>query len=333
MSIIGGTLQAEYDLNTVGLLTLSLSSERQKFESKGSIRDVASNGGGGGGKTYTFRSFDNDRDIAIYNTSIEYELSLLKNLGVVLGYSHHWFEKEDNKSNDKSGFLVGFHYDISENTRLKSSVAQKIRFPSIRQLYDENAGNPKLVNEKSYNYEVGVEQKLPWKSIVCLTGFLMDVDDFIEKDAANVYQNHDEYRFQGFELTVETFFCENLMLRIGYTFLDTKDRSEETEVDELEHRPENKITFEGNYRFDCGLSTYLNVMHITDQYHYSNKSPLVKKGLNDYTLVNLKLDQELIADRFNIYLGVDNLFDEDYEESYGFPQTGQTVYGGIKFQF
>ena len=333
MSIIGGTLQTKCDLNAAGFLTLGMNTEHQEFESRGRVRDVAVGGGGGGGATYDFRTFDNDMDVDIYNGSMEYELSLLENLGIVLGCSYHWFEKEDNKSDDEGGFLAGAYYDILEKTRLRGSVARKIRFPSIRQLYDEESGNPDLANEKSYNYELGIEQELPWKTIICLTGFLMDVDDFIEKDVADVYQNHAEYRFQGVELTAETRFWENLMLRAGYTFLDTEDRSEGTERDELEYRPENKITLEAKYAFDFGFSTYINVMHVTDQYHYSQKAPLTKKRLNDYTLLNLKLDQKLSGDRFNLYLGVDNLFDEDYEESYGFPQVGQTFYGGMKIKF
>jgi outer membrane receptor protein involved in Fe transport len=33
-----------------------------------------------------------------------------------------------------------------------------------------------------------------------------------------------------------------------------------------------------------------------------------------------------------LYLGVDNLFDENYETSYGMPQAGRFVYGGIEFR-
>ena len=340
MSVTGGTLQTKCDLESAGLLTLGLSAERQSFESKGRIKDVEISGGGGGGgggggtTTYDFRNFNNNRDVDIYNTSIEYELSLLENLGIVLGYSHHWFEKEDNKSDDKSGFLIGVHCDISENTRLRGSVARKIRFPSIKQLYDEEAGVPDLTAEKSYNYELGVEQRVPFNTMVNLTGFLINADDYIEKDeVTDMYQNHDEYRFLGFELTAETNLFKYLILRVGYTFLDTDDRSAGTEKEELEYRPEHKITFEATYRFCCGFSTYMNVMHVADQYHYSKKSPLTKRQLNDYTLVNLKLDQRLLADRFYLYFGVDNLFDEDYEESYGFPQAGRTIYGGIEFKF
>ena len=34
-----------------------------------------------------------------------------------------------------------------------------------------------------------------------------------------------------------------------------------------------------------------------------------------------------------LYIGIDNLFDEDYEESYGFANPGRYYYGGVAFKF
>jgi vitamin B12 transporter len=64
----------------------------------------------------------------------------------------------------------------------------------------------------------------------------------------------------------------------------------------------------------------MNIMYVADQYYYSDSTPLLKRELNDYTLMNIKLDQALLNDRLHLYLGVDNLFDKDYEEAYAFPQ-------------
>jgi len=38
-------------------------------------------------------------------------------------------------------------------------------------------------------------------------------------------------------------------------------------------------------------------------------------------------------EQFYAYVGANNLFDKDYEESYGFPQAGRMVYGGMKVAF
>ena len=51
-------------------------------------------------------------------------------------------------------------------TRLRGSAAHKLRFPSIRQLYDVDGGNPDLEEERCWCFEVGIEQRLPCKSML-----------------------------------------------------------------------------------------------------------------------------------------------------------------------
>lgn len=322
--IQGAVLQTKYDLQSFGLITVALNARREEFETEGKIRDV-----GAGGGRFDFRNFSDDRDIDVYSAALEYEITPMKDWGLVFGYGHYWFSKDE--GNDNAGsFLVGTYYDIFKSTRIRGSAAKKIRFPSLRQLYEEVGGNPDLKSEKSYNYELGLEQKLPGNSKIALVGFLEDVRNFIEKDANDISQNNNKYRFQGIELTAETGAIKNLLLRAGYTYLDTEDKSPGTEKDELQNRPKHKLTFESKYNFPFGFSPYMNIIYVADQVFYSKKTPLLKKSLNDYALVNIKLDQTLFKGKADLYVGVDNLFDVDYEQSYGFPQAGRFIYGGIQ---
>jgi outer membrane receptor protein involved in Fe transport len=64
-----------------------------------------------------------------------------------------------------------------------------------------------------------------------------------------------------------------------------------------------------------------------------NPVPFTLLPLDDYTLVDLKLDQGFFEKRLHVYLGVDNLFDQDYEEAYGFPRPGRTLYAGAELRF
>ncbi|MCF8142968.1 MAG: TonB-dependent receptor [Deltaproteobacteria bacterium] len=324
----GGALQGSYDLKSFGFFTIGLDAQRQDYRSSGKVRDLQI------GKNYEFRYFDNKSNLDVYDASIEYEVSPFQNFGVVLGYSHHWLDKQEGSNDNDNSYLAGVHYDVLKDTRLRGSFARKIRFPTIRQLYEMEYGNPDLETEKSYNYELGIEQGLPLNSRVSLTGFRSDVKNYIEKLFNDVpYENNDEYRFQGIELTAETQFMKNLMLRAGYTFLDTEDKSPGTEKDELQYRPKHKLTFEGKYTFVCGFSAYMNVIYVADQVYYSRDTPLEKRDLNNYALVNIKFDQTLLNGLLDVFVGADNLFDKDYEESYGFPMAGRTVYGGVEVHF
>ena len=69
------------------------------------------------------------------------------------------------------------------------------------------------------------------------------------------------------------------------------------------------------------------------QYVYSKNAPILKKDFNDYTVVGVKVTQRVLKDMLRCYAGIDNMLDEDYEESYGFPQMGRFFYGGFEFSF
>ena len=334
-SIKGANMQAKYDLESAGFLTLGFNGRRESWDSEGKIRDVEIPKTRP--KQYAFRNFDDEKDLDVYSVALEYNVTLLKRAGLVLGYRHNWLDKDGSGNDNDWNFLAGVYYDLTKGTRIKGSAARKTRFPSIRQLYDQQDGNPDLGTETSYNYEAGVEQNLPWKSKISVTGFHIDVEDYIEKipvsPSDEMNQNNDKYLFQGFELMAENRFLKNLMVRAGYTFLNTKDRSSGSGKDELQYRPEHKFTVEGNYLFDFGLSANVNVIRVVDQYFYSKNTPYLKKKLQNYTLVNLKVDQALFNRNLHLYVGTDNICDENYQESYGFPRGGRFVYGGMEIRF
>jgi outer membrane receptor protein involved in Fe transport len=123
------------------------------------------------------------------------------------------------------------------------------------------------------------------------------------------------------------------MLRLGYTFMDSEDRSKDTDYDEIQYTPRDKLTLEGTYSFPFGLSVYASLLHINRQYYYTKKAPILKRKLNEYTLVDCKISQKLYKDRIDIYAGANNLFDKNYETSYALPQAGRFIYAGIKISY
>lgn len=326
--IWGGTIQSKLDLTSIGSFTLALDAQQQKYDSKGKIRDVKV------GSDYEFSYFDNSYKYWLYSASLQYDIKLFDSLGVVLGYGHYWQNKDSGDNENKGSYMAGVYYDIIKGSRIRGAFAKKIRFPSLRQLYSVGEGNPDLVPETSYNYELGFEQALPLNSRVAITGFLSDVDNYIEKPYNDDYfQNYDKYRFQGVEVTAETRFIEPLMLRLGYTFMDTEDKSPGSQKDELQYRPRHKLTLEGKYTFYFGFSIYANVIYNADQVYYSRSEPFEKAELPNYAVANLKLNQSLFNGLLDLYVGADNLFDKDYEESYGFPGAGRVIYGGAQINF
>jgi len=320
--VLGVSLQPKYDFGKAGVVTLGLSTEKDSWDNSG-FTTTALN---------TFSLDDDSKDFTLYSASVQYEAAPLPDLGFVLGYGHHWQQREERSDNGWS-LLAGVHYDLTGDTRLKASYQRNIRFPSIRQLYENPSDNPFLQPERAYLYEIGVEQKLPGKSLVSLTGFHTTAKNFIQKDdVTEKNKNYAEYRFQGIELAGQTSVVPRLLLRASYTYLDSQDKSTPGH-DEFQYSPKHRVTLEGKYDFNFGLSPYVSVLYVGDQYAYTKNNfvPVLKARMSDYVVVNMKLSQKILKDRLNLYVGVDNLFDANYETSYGFPQPGSFIYGGLEF--
>ncbi len=322
-SINGVSLQPKYDLGRAGVVTLALAGEWDNWENNGQ-QTTAPN---------TFAPLNTDKNLAIYSAGIEYEVSPLQGLGLVAGYGHYWQVRNEADDNDYA-LLLGARYDLFTGTRLKASFKRNIRFPALGDLYDLPQGNPNLQAERSNTYEGGVDQQLPLNSKVSLTGFHTIAKNLIQNDQATARnQNLAEVRFTGFEVAAATQCVKGLLLRAAYTYLNSEDKSR-VGRDQLQYSPRDKVTFEGKYDTDFGLTPYVSLLYVGNQYFYTknNVTPVLKAKLNDYVLVNVKLSQRFMNDKLTFYVGADNLFDQNYETSYGFPQAGRFVYGGVELR-
>ncbi len=322
-TVYGITVQPKYDMGKGGTITLSLSAEKDGWSNSG-FETVAAN---------TFSPLSDDKVVSLYATAVQYEISPLEGLGFTAGYGHHWQNRTERRTND---FAVnaGVYYDILKDTRLKAAFSRNIRFPAIGDLYSAGSGNPELDPEISYTYEGGVEQKLPFNSSISLTAFHTKAKNLIQTDqASGLSENLAEVRFRGVEVAAATQFIKGLLLRASYTYLDSKDKSRAGR-EELQYTPRDRVTMEAKYDFDLGLTPYFSVQYVGNQYFYTrnNVSPVRKMGLNDFVLVNVKLSQKILKDKVTLYVGADNILDENYETSYGFPQAGRYIYGGLEFQ-
>ncbi|MBN2418722.1 MAG: TonB-dependent receptor, partial [Deltaproteobacteria bacterium] len=186
--IRGVSLQTQYLFDYSGKASLTLGTKKERFESLGWIMESASSGGGGGGggggSGATVQSlFDETHEITTHTVAIEYEIQPLESLGFVAGYGYSRFTKENNLDDDTDNFMVGFNYDFTKNSRIRGSIADNIRFPSVTQLYGADEGNPNLDFEKSMNFELGFEQIMnKIDTIFSITGFRRDVENYISKD-------------------------------------------------------------------------------------------------------------------------------------------------------
>jgi outer membrane receptor protein involved in Fe transport len=245
---------------------------------------------------------------------------------------HHWLDG-DGLSDRAAGLSAGVVLQATPTTRLRASAAHRFRFPTLRQLYDRDGGNPALETERADLLELGAEQELGSRAGIGVTLFHTDARDFIERlETTDRFENAERYRFRGVEIVATVRPVERGFLRLGYSYLDADDRSAGREGITLQYRPRHKVTGEARWLTEWGLQAALNVQHLAGQVYHSRRPPLLVGDLPDHTVVGVRVAQQLPRVPLSIYGGLDNVFDEAYEESYGFPQSGRVAYIGLDVQ-
>jgi vitamin B12 transporter len=284
--------------------------------------------------TYVRTDVNGNWDFQLYSVNLEYEVSPLPKLGVVLGVGHHWQDRSE-KTTDDTSYLVGLTYQLFEPTRLKFSHSRKVRFPTLRDLYDPQRGNPDLKPEVTWHFEGGVEQQLPGRTLFSVTGFYAEAEDFIERpEGFDIVINNDKYEFTGVEVAVENTYFDGLWMRASYDYLDTEDASPGSTRPILQNRPRHSATLEASYRLPWwGLSTYGSARWVANTYYNARTGNLPQRRYPEYLLVDWRINKAAAGGALDLYFGINNLLDANYEQSYGLPQAGRMIYGGVNWKF
>ncbi len=99
--------------------------------------------------------------------------------------------------------------------------------------------------------------------------------------------NMDEYLFQGLELTGSYRPVEPLQLALGYTYLDSENRSPGVDTTKLQNRPRHKYTLAGDYDFAGGTRLRTEVLRMSGSYALSRTTPTTALELDSCTVVNM----------------------------------------------
>jgi outer membrane receptor protein involved in Fe transport len=333
-TVTGSSALARVDVGRLGRLRLSVNQRRESFESTGTIRDVrdspSAGGGGGGGRggtsqppTFSVRAFTIDQHVDVYSTGGEWQVRPAARLGAVLGATVNVQQRPGGFTDTAPTWLAGVSYDAATALRLRASATRKIRVPSIDQLFNTSSGNAALRAEHAYSLDVGADYQLDPASEVTASIFTTHAHDFIERDSGEPFENQDEYRFRGAELTIRTSRIPRLDLRGSYSFLDADERTA-AGTRPLQTRPRHRGSAVWIWRFVDGSALRGAAYHAGTQLYESRGNNPVLMEADHFTLVDLGFTQTM-ARRFDISVDVTNLFDRLYDQAYGLPREGRAA--------
>ena len=254
----------------------------------------------------------------------------------------------DNISNAKNKITLqaGIIKNLTENTNLRFNYAQGYRSPDIAELYvvsplykdgkrfgSDVIFGPKTTSydlkpEKSETFEVSLSNRFNSLSSE-ITLFNNKIKNKIElvsygMGAGKYYtsENLKEVNIKGVELSLAYEVNEKFDSALNLTYLDAEDKSNNKD---LAFTSDISASLNTNYKISQDFSSNLMLRYIGEQYDSSYKK------LDDYALVDLGLNYK-INKNFEIYGGIDNIFDKEIDEALG-TNIGSYFYTGLKVTF
>ena len=253
------------------------------------------------GYVFGYRTITQDRAIDVLSTALEWSFHPTATVGLVAGIGQHWLRDDAAATSGALGYNLGATWRVAEGLRLKANHARKVRPPSIAQLYDPVSGNTELEFEESEIFEVGARQALGLKSSAEVTLFHQDVAGFIQRNVVSgSFENVAETRFRGLELAASTSLVPRLQLDLGYTWLYSRDGSPGTQRKQQQYTPVHSLSLGGGYQLSDQISLHANLRYTGEQYFYSRITPLQRRALDAYTLLDGNLRWRLPGQRFSL---------------------------------
>ncbi|HRN86961.1 MAG TPA: TonB-dependent receptor, partial [Hyphomicrobium sp.] len=212
-----------------------------------------------------------------------------------------------------------------------TSVALPGMYEQFGSVLGTFVGNPNLVPEESFNWDVGVEfSVLNGRALIDVTYFDADLTNKISGFGGTMINLIGESTRKGVEISGRYLVTPTLTVGASYTYLDAKDPNGVEEVRRAPHTGRADL----NYAFDGGRGNFNIAAIYNGDMKDNNFAPMwplppVFLTLEDYWLVNAAVSYEL-QPGFEIFGRVENLLDERYEEISGYNTLGIAAYGGIR---
>ena len=229
-------------------------------------------------------------------------------------------------------------------TRVKASGGSAMKAPTLSDLYQTYPSafgfpaflaNPTLKPEQSTGWDAGVEQDIGSRVTGSARYFENNIHDLIAsvfQTPSFIKENVNRARTDGIELGLDARPVTNLTCFVNYTWLmEAKDLSANTLNTRL-RRPEQSANVGASYRFFNRVTAHTSLALIGSRYDYQVVAPYAIVRNGGYAKWDIGLTGD-VCKHFQVFVRLENLLGEKYEEVLGFPALGRTVIGGATAKF
>ena len=284
-------------------------------------------------------------DDAIYSQYFDYQFRPLEKLYLSVGgrRDHH------TTSGTYETGRATFAYNQNQYTKFRGSAGTGIRFGTLNDyFYDTNVINKEdLTPEKSYTVDLGLEKSLKeYNSKFTFNVFYMKYDDPITNYSSNtqsgsgftIANSAGDITSKGFEVSNKTNL-KDYTFNIGYAFTDAFDAEDcdnpgSSCLYEMPVRvPRHSLNGKVSKNINNNLKVSLLGKYVSQRRDYGNSdNSFAQVVLDSYYKYDLKFNYKLF-NQYNLYFDINNIFDENYYEAYGYSVPKRNLKFGIKHSF
>lgn len=190
--------------------------------------------------------------------------------------------------------------------------------------------------ETSESFEVGARQELQGGRLVAEAVFFRNnIDDLITFNFTGVgfsgfdIVNVNKAMTEGVELSVDYAATEKLDVALGYTYLTAIDEQSD---ERLVRRPRHTLQLSVEYQFTDSIHAGIFGTGYFDREDLQIVAPFARIDHEDSFVTDLVVNWE-INEHWTLYAGANNLLDEQYSPTPGFPALGRAGHVGARFDF
>jgi vitamin B12 transporter len=220
-------------------------------------------------------------------------------------------------------------FSLGDGWRLRGSLGEGFKAPTLYQIYGSFVGNTTLKPETSRSYDLGIERgdrNAPLH--LGLTAFRRDSRNLIDLDSSFQYQNVALTRAEGVELELGAQVDANFHVRAAYTWLKAHDLSANRD---LARRPRHALSLGADWTTQlAGLALGADLRLQGDSVEYDFFGAPTR--LDGFAVTTLRASLPM-GERFEVYGRVENVSDVRYQTAAGFNTPGRSAYAGLRVRF
>jgi iron complex outermembrane receptor protein len=309
-------------------------------------------------------------DERTYSLAGEYARSLAPGLELVVGASYDWTDLKqasdvnvrvtgatvassvitflpvnyplaDNKALNGQAVLS---WRVGEDSRVHASVSSRTRFPTLFERFSSRFGtaipNPDVREERAVSYEIGAEHAMG--PGLRLTGavFYSDLKDALIQipvaapgfGTVNQTRNVGDGHYYGFEAGLTGRLGDSFDWGGNLTWLKRDLEDPTNPAFRPRGVPDWKAFAYVGWRPLPRLTVRPNVEYADQRWTATTSAPVVFFQTGSYLLTHLSADYD-VNDQVRLTVGAQNLGDQDYQLTDGFPEAGRSFYASVRAVF